>query len=75
VAGLAALAAGYWLVVHLGSPAIVATRVAMAVDPWMNARPGGDQIAQSLWGFASGAGVGSGPGLGDPQYIREGHTD
>jgi cell division protein FtsW (lipid II flippase) len=75
VAGLAALAAGYWLVVHLGSPAIVATRVAMAADPWMNARPGGDQIAQSLWGFASGAGIGSGPGLGDPQYIREGHTD
>jgi len=75
IAGLGALAAGYWLVVHIGSPSIVATRVAMVADPWMNARPGGDQIAQALWGLASGAVAGSGAGLGDPQSIREGHTD
>jgi hypothetical protein len=53
----------------------VATRVAMARDPWNNAMPGGDQIAHALWAMASGGWVGAGPGLGDPQHLRAGYTD
>ena len=75
VAGLAMLALGYWAVVRIGFPATLATRVAMAADPWTNAVSGGDQIAHALWAIASGGISGAGPGLGDPQYIPAGHTD
>lgn len=74
-AGLAALALGYWVVVRLGFPSTLATRVAMAADPWTNAVAGGDQVAHALWALASGGIAGAGPGLGDPQYIPAGHTD
>jgi cell division protein FtsI/penicillin-binding protein 2 len=36
---------------------------------------GGDQLAHSLWAFATGGPVGSGPGWGDPSLIPAGHTD
>jgi cell division protein FtsW (lipid II flippase) len=75
VVGLAGLAAGFWAVVQIGFPATLATRVAMAADPWTNAFPGGDQVAHALWAMASGGIAGAGPGLGDPQYIPAGHTD
>jgi cell division protein FtsW (lipid II flippase) len=75
LAGLGVLAFGYWIVVRIGFPATLATRVAMAADPWTNAVAGGDQIAHALWAIASGGIAGAGPGLGDPQYIPAGHTD
>jgi cell division protein FtsW (lipid II flippase) len=75
VTGLSLLAFGYWIVVRLGFPSTLATRVAMAADPWTNAIPGGDQVAHALWAMASGGLFGAGPGLGDPQYIPAGHTD
>ena len=36
---------------------------------------GGDQLAHSIWAFATGGPVGSGPGMGDPGMIPAGHTD
>src|SRR5688572_2450575 len=74
-AGLGALVVGCWAVVRIGFPATLATRVAMVLDPWTNAVPGGDQVAHALWAIASGGIAGAGPGLGDPQYIPAGHTD
>ncbi len=75
IAGLVALAAGFWVVVQIGFPATLATRVAMALDPWANARAGGDQIAHAFWALASGGFAGAGPGMGDPQYVPAGYTD
>jgi cell division protein FtsW (lipid II flippase) len=75
VAGLLALGAGFWLVVRIGFPSTLATRVAMAGDPWMNARAGGDQIAHAFWALASGGFAGAGPGMGEPQYVPAGYTD
>ncbi len=75
ITGAVALAAGFWVVVRAGFPATLATRVAMAADPWMNAQPGGNQIAHAFWALASGGALGAGPGMGDPQYVPAGHTD
>src|SRR5205085_4960849 len=36
---------------------------------------GGDQLAQSLWAFATGGTAGTGPGLGDPALVPAAHTD
>lgn len=40
-----------------------------------NAIPQGDQIAQGLWGTASGGFSGMGPGGGSSYFIPAGHTD
>ena len=40
-----------------------------------NAIPQGDQIAQGLWGTASGGFAGMGIGGGSPYFIPAGHTD
>lgn len=40
-----------------------------------NASPQGDQIAQGLWGTASGGFAGMGFGGGSPYFIPAGHTD
>lgn len=40
-----------------------------------NAIPQGDQIAQGLWGTASGGFTGMGIGGGSPYFIPAGHTD
>ena len=40
-----------------------------------NAVPQGDQIAQGLWGTASGGLTGMGIGGGSPHFIPAGHTD
>jgi cell division protein FtsI/penicillin-binding protein 2 len=47
----------------------------MWLSPWDNNVRGGDQLAQSLWAFATGGAWGSGPGYGDPSVIPAGHTD
>ncbi len=73
--GFAALTAGFAAGYLLGIPATLTRRVAIAVDPWDNALPGGDQIAHALWAMSSGGLWGLGPGVGDPQLIPAGHTD
>jgi cell division protein FtsW (lipid II flippase) len=67
----AGFAAGYWL----GVPHTVRDRVAMWLSPWDNLVRGGDQVAHSLWAFATGGPSGMGIGLGDPQVVPAVHTD
>jgi cell division protein FtsI/penicillin-binding protein 2/cell division protein FtsW (lipid II flippase) len=75
VAGLALVvagfAAGYWL----GVPHTVGERVRMWLSPWDNLVHGGDQLAHSLWAYATGGAAGVGTGLGDPQLVPAAHTD
>jgi cell division protein FtsW (lipid II flippase) len=68
---LAGFASGY----YLGFPGNVAGRVSMWLSPWDNSVRGGEQVAQSLWGFATGGAFGTGLGLGDPQGMPAAHTD
>ena len=75
VAGFAVLAAGFAVGYMLGVPSTVTRRVAIALDPWENALPGGDQISHALWALSSGGPWGLGPGVGEPQVIPAGHTD
>jgi cell division protein FtsW (lipid II flippase)/cell division protein FtsI/penicillin-binding protein 2 len=74
-AGLALLLCGFAAAYWIGYPSTVRQRVAIWIDPWNNGVPGGNQIAQGLWGMATGSVWGSGPGLGGPQTIPAGHTD
>ena len=73
--GIAALVIGVALGVHYGAPHTVVERVNMWLSPWNNDVRGGDQLAHSLWAFATGGPIGSGPGWGDPSLIPAGHTD
>ncbi len=73
--GIAALIAGVSIGYHLGTPHTVVDRVSMWLSPWDNNVHGGDQLAHSLWAFATGGPWGSGPGWGDPGVIPAGHTD
>jgi len=73
--GLILLVAGVTIGYHIGAPHTVVERVAMWLSPWDNNVRGGDQLAQSLWAFATGGPYGSGPGYGDPSVIPAGHTD
>ncbi len=73
--GLVLLVSGVGVGYHFGTPHTVAERVSMWLSPWDNDVRGGDQLAHSLWAFATGGPLGSGPGLGDPSVIPAGHTD
>lgn len=73
--GIILLVAGVAIGYHLGTPHTVVDRVSMWLAPWDNNVRGGDQLAHSLWGFATGGPWGSGPGWGDPSVIPAGHTD
>ncbi len=75
VAGFAVLTMGFVAGYALGVPSTVTRRVAIALDPWENALPGGDQIAHALWALSSGGPWGVGPGVGEPHVIPAGHTD
>ena len=68
---LAAFAVAYWA----GVPLTVRNRVMIWADPWNNGVAGGNHIAQGLWALSTGGVWGSGPGLGSPNNIPEGHTD
>ena len=75
IIGLCALVLGVIIGNRLGTPHTVVERVAMWLSPWNNDVRGGDQLAHSLWAFATGGPLGSGPGWGDPSVIPAGHTD
>ncbi len=66
---LAALA-GYAL--HFG---FFATRVLMWLHPWDNTDKNGAQLAQGLWGMATGGLWGSGLGLGRPEFVPRAGSD
>lgn len=73
--GVTLLVVGVVIGYHLGTPHTVVERVSMWLSPWNNDVRGGDQLAHSLWAFATGGPWGSGPGWGDPSVIPAGHTD
>ncbi|HEX4168370.1 MAG TPA: FtsW/RodA/SpoVE family cell cycle protein [Bryobacteraceae bacterium] len=73
--GVLVLVVGVTVGYHFGTPHTVADRVSMWLSPWNNDVRGGDQLAQSIWAFATGGPWGSGPGWGDPSVIPAGHTD
>ena len=73
--GVVILVAGVAVGYHFRTPQTVVQRIQMWQSPWDNDVRGGDQLAHSLWAFATGGPVGSGPGWGDPGMIPAGHTD
>ncbi len=73
--GLALVAAGFFAGYVLGVPRTVGERVSMWLSPWNNMVHGGDQLAHSLWAFATGGSFGMGIGLGDPGIVPAAHTD
>jgi len=75
VAGLLFLFAGFVGGYFLRFPHTVYERVSMWASPWSNLIHGGDQLAQSLWAYATGGLFGTGLGLGDPQLVPAAHTD
>ena len=75
LAGLALLGAGFAGGYVLGVPHTVRERVSMWLSPWDNLVHGGDQLAHSLWAYATGGIAGTGMGRGDPQLVPAGHTD
>ncbi len=58
-----------------GYPETVTQRINMRSSPWDNHVHGGDQLAHSLWALASGGVMGSGIGLGSPEFVPAAHTD
>ena len=69
------LIAGFTVAYWTGVPATLARRVAIWLNPWDNARTGGDQIAHALWAMASGGIGGMGAGAGDGYLVPAGQTD
>jgi len=61
---------GYKL--HMG---FFATRVVMWLHPWSNPDPRGGQLADGLWGMATGGFFGSGLGLGQPGVMPRAGSD
>ncbi len=66
------VAAGVGYVLHFG---FFATRVVMWLHPWDNADKNGAQLAQGLWGMATGGTWGSGLGLGHPEFVPRAGSD
>ena len=54
---------------------VVRLRVAIWLDPWVDAGDSGYQLVQGLLAFAEGGLTGSGVGQGQPLYIPIVHTD
>jgi len=75
LAGLALMIGGFAVGYAIGVPHTVSDRVSMWLSPWDNPARGGDQLAQSLWAFATGGATGTGLGLGDAQVVPAAHTD
>ena len=66
------MAAGLGYVLHFG---FFATRVLMWLHPWDNADKNGAQLAEGLWGMATGGLWGSGLGLGHPEFVPRAGSD
>ena len=66
------VAAGLGYALHFG---FFATRVLMWQHPWDNPDKNGAQLAQGLWGFATGGLFGSGLGLGHPEFVPRAGSD
>ncbi len=75
VIGLSMVFAGFLFGYFIGVPHTVGERVSMWLSPWNNLVHGGDQLADSLWAFATGGTTGMGIGKGDPQLVPAAHTD
>ncbi len=75
VALTAALLALFWHDPDLAPSSTLALRVDMWRDPWLNARPFGDQLAMAWWAMGAGGWTGSGVGSGIPGALPAGHTD
>ena len=73
--GLGLVCLGFFTGYEIRIPRIVGDRVSMWLSPWNNMVHGGDQLAHSLWAFATGGVAGMGTGLGDPQVVPAAHTD
>ncbi len=73
--GLTLVACGFLFGYVIGVPHTVGERVSMWLSPWNNVVHGGDQLAHSLWAYATGGIAGMGIGQGDPQLVPAGHTD
>ena len=71
-AALLLLAAFVGYHAHFG---FFATRVTMWLHPWDNSDPRGAQLAQGLWGMATGGLGGSGLGLGEPEVMPRAGSD
>ena len=74
-AGLVLMVCGFLFGYLIGVPHTVGERVSMWLSPWNNLVHGGDQLAHSLWAYATGGVSGMGIGLGDPQLVPASHTD
>src|SRR5262249_7370388 len=74
-AGFVLMVAGFGSGYLLGVPHTVRDRVSMWLSPWDNFAHGGDQLAHSLWAFATGELFGRGAGLGEAQLVPAAHTD
>ena len=70
--GLLLLAAFAGYALHFG---FFATRVVMWLHPWDNSDKNGAQLAQGLWGMATGGLWGSGLGLGGPEFVPRAGSD
>ena len=75
VAGLALVALGFVAGFFLGVPHTVRERVSMWLSPWNNLIHGGDELAESLWAFATGGTPAWVSGWATPQVVPAGHTD
>ncbi len=73
--GLLFLLAGFVGGYLVRVPHTVYERVSMWASPWNNVIHGGDQLAESLWAYATGGLFGTGPGLGEPSLVPAAHTD
>jgi cell division protein FtsW (lipid II flippase) len=73
--GMLLVLAGFLFGYYIGVPHTVGERVSMWLSPWNNLVHGGDQLADSLWAFATGGSTGMGIGKGDPQLVPAAHTD
>ncbi len=74
-AGLSMVVMGFVAGFALGVPHTVRERVSMWLSPWNNVIHGGDQLADSLWAFATGGFAGMGIGRADAQVVPAAHTD
>src|SRR5581483_6328669 len=75
VLGVLLVAGGFLFGYVIGVPHTVGERVSMWLSPWNNMVHGGDQLADSLWAFATGGTAGMGIGLGNPELVPAAHTD